>query len=263
MSNPPAAGTVKAERDGAVAILTISFPERRNALAAPVRVALQEHLQAAMADRDVRAVVLTGDGEHFCSGGDVSSFNEDVSPPEMRARMQRLHALTRLIIRGETPVIAAVEGFAAGAGLCVAAACDIVVAARTARFMSTFNKVGMFADFGGVWSLPARMGLGRAKLLMMSGRPLDAEAAERQGLVDLVAEPGQALKEALALAHDIAKTAPLSNGYIKAVLAQGPRSLEEVMAAEADAQGVLAGTEDFAEGVRAFLEKRTPKFQAR
>ena len=257
-----AGGTVKVERQAAVAVLTLSYPERRNAFSLPLRAVLLKELQAALDDEACRVIVLTGEGTNFSSGGDITSF-EGVTPVNGRARMQRVHAIVRLIVRGEKPVIAAVEGHAAGAGLCIAAACDMVVAARDAKLSCTFNKIGLFPDFGAAWSLPLRMGIGKAKLLMMSGRVLDGEAGERQGLVDLLAEPGQALKDALALAHDVAGMAPLSHGLLKSVLARGPSSLEEVLAAEADAQGVLYGSEDFQEGRRAFLEKRPPTFRGR
>ncbi len=260
MTAVAAGGTVKVAREGPVTILTLAYPERRNALSLALRAVLLEALQAAMADDGCRVVVITGEGAHFCSGGDISSF-DGVTPANGRVRMQRVHQIVRLIVRGEKPVIAAVEGHAAGAGLCLAAACDMVVASTEAVFSCTFNKIGLFPDLGGAWTIPMRMGLGRAKMLMMSGRRLSGAVAEQQGLVDSLVPPGRALEEALALAQEVAKTAPLSNGMIKAVLSRGPASLEEVMAAEADAQGVLYGTEDFQEGRHAFLEKRTPRFR--
>jgi 2-(1,2-epoxy-1,2-dihydrophenyl)acetyl-CoA isomerase len=257
---PPEGGTVKTEQDGAVTILQLSFPERRNAVSLALRTALLQALQDAMIDEACRVVILTGEGPHFCSGGDISSFN-GVTPASGRLRMQRIHQIVRLIARGEKPVIAAVEGYAVGAGLCLAAACDMVVAARDAKFSCTFNRIGLLPDLGAAWSLPLRMGYGRARMLMMSGRVLDGNEAERQGLVDMVSEPGKALSEALTLARDTARSAPLSNGLLKAMLSRGPVPLEEVLAAEADAQGILYGTEDFQEGCRAFFDKRAPVFE--
>lgn len=255
-------GTVLMRSEGSVALLTLSYPERRNALSLALRAVLLRHLDAIAADDSIRVIVVTGDGANFCSGGDISSF-DGVTPASGRLRMQRIHPIVRHFVRGEKPVIAAVEGHAAGAGLAVAAACDIVVAARDAKFSCTFNRIGLLPDFGAAWTLPQRMGIGRAKMMMMSGRVLNGEAAERQGLVDLVSEPGQALTDALALAHDVAATAPLSNGFMKSILARGPASLEAMLAAEADVQGVLYGTDDFQEGRQAFLAKRKPDFKGK
>ncbi|MBK9685611.1 MAG: enoyl-CoA hydratase/isomerase family protein [Betaproteobacteria bacterium] len=240
-------GTVLARSHGAVTVLTLSYAARRNALSMPLRAALHTQLEQAMADPECRAVVLTGEGGHFCSGGDISSFG-GVTPASGRARMQRVHAIVRLLVRGEKPVIAAVEGHAAGAGLCIAAACDVVVASREAKLSCTFNKIGLFPDLGGAWSIPLRMGLGRAKLLMMTGRVMDAATAAQQGLVDQLAEPGQALTDALAMAQEMCAVSPLSNGMLKSVLARGPMPLEDLLAAEIDAQAVLYGSEDFHEG---------------
>jgi 2-(1,2-epoxy-1,2-dihydrophenyl)acetyl-CoA isomerase len=150
-----------------------------------------------------------------------------------------------------------------GAGLCIAAACDVVVASRDAKLSCTFNKIGLFPDLGGAWSLPMRMGLGRAKLLMMTGRVMDAASALQQGLVDQLAEPGQALADAVAVAQEMAAVSPLSNGLLKSVLARGPMPLEALLDAEIDAQAVLYGSEDFHEGRQAFMDKRKPQFKGR
>ena len=265
MSTAPEAKSecdVKVERRGPVTILTLHYPERRNALALAIRPRLLAELEAAMGDADCRVVVLTGAGAHFCSGGDITSF-EGITPAKGRARMQYVQRIMRLVIRGEKPVIAAVEGHAAGAGMCLAAACDIVVASTAAKFSCTFNKIGLFPDLAGVWSIPNRLGMGRAKLWMMTGRLMDAATAQAQGMAEELCEPGKALETAVALAQEVAQVSPLSNGMVKSVLARGPMSLEDLMSAETDAQGVLFGTEDFQEGRKAFLEKRKPVFQGR
>lgn len=261
-SDPKDTGTVTARREGAVTVLTLSFPARRNALSLALRAALDEGLNDALADAHCRVIVLTGDGGHFCSGGDLTSM-QGVTPVSGRPRLQAVHHIVRALVRGEKPVLAAVEGHAAGAGLCIAAACDVVVASREAKFSCTFNKVGLMPDLGGAWSLPMRMGLGRAKMLMMSGRTLGAADAQAQGLVEVLTEPGQALAEALVLAQEMAALSPLSQGMVKAVLARGAMPLEDLLAAEVDAQATLFGSEDFAEGRQAFIDKRPAVFRGR
>ena len=163
----------------------------------------------------------------------------------------------------EKPIIAAVEGHAAGAGMCVAADCDIVVASTEAKFTCSFNKIGLLPDLGGLWSIPARMGLGRAKMMMLTGRTLDAVSAQAQGLVEELCEPGQALQTAVKLAQEIAEFAPLTHGLTKAALARGAMSVDGLLALEVDLQGLMFGTEDFQEGRTAFLEKRKPAFKGR
>lgn len=259
-SIPQQGGNVNIERHGVVWVLELDYPERRNALSLPLRTRLESALQEALASEDCRVIVLTGSGDHFCSGGDISSF-DGVTPAKGRTRMQNVHRLVRLITKGEKPVIAAVEGHAAGAGMCVAADCDIVVASETAKFSCTFNRIGLLPDLGGMWSIPQRMGLGRAKLMMLTGRVLEAHAAQAQGLAEEVCPAGKARETAIALGQEIAQFAPLTNGLVKATLARGPMPFEDLLAVETDAQGVLYGTEDFQEGRRAFLEKRKPVFK--
>lgn len=246
--------------DGPVTILTLNRPERRNALSVPLREHLVERLEAALGDATCRAIVITGHGEHFCAGGDIAGM-EGVTGISGRQRMAGHHRLVRLLVGGEKPIIAAVEGHAVGAGLSLAAACDIVVASTTAKFTCSFNRVGLVPDLGAAWTLPLRMGMGRAKFAMMTGRTLSAEAAERWGLAELVVGAGEALAEAVALGRELAAKAPLSNGFAKALLSRMPRDLDEMLRAEADAQAVLYTSRDMAEGRAAFLGKREPTFE--
>lgn len=244
---------------GALHVISLDRPQRRNALSPTIRDALIAALDAAMNDSQCRVVVLTGAGGHFCSGGDIGSF-AGMNSVSGRARMQHAQGLVRALAMGEKPVIAAVEGHAAGAGLCLAAACDIVVASTQARFSCNFNRIGLIPDNGGLWSIPQRIGMGRAKVLMFSGRMLDAHEAERQGLADMLCEPGTALAVASSLATEIAGNAPTTHAMIKAILARGPMPLDALLRAEADAQGVLYGSADLEEGRQAFLDKRPPIF---
>jgi enoyl-CoA hydratase/carnithine racemase len=253
-------GTVLSERRGAVEILTLSYPARRNAISLNLREILYERLIATQEDPSCRAIIVRGDGDHFCAGGDMSSF-DGVTPANGRLRLQKLHRSIRLMTAGCKPVIAAVEGAALGAGLGMAAACDIIVASRDAKFSMPFTRFGLIPDYGALWTIANRIGPSRTKLLVMSGRTIGAEEAERMGVVDQLAEPGSALDDALALAEEIAGGAPLANEYTKVMLARGYGSLDELLDAEADAQGVLFGTEDFVEGYTAFLERRRPVFK--
>lgn len=256
------AGDIIVEKSGAVTVLKLNYPQKRNALSMALREKLGQALSEALADDQCRAIVLTGVGDHFCSGGDISGF-DGVNSINGRKRMQKTHHMVRLITSSEKPVIAAVEGHAAGAGMCVAANCDIVVASTEAKFTCSFNKIGLLPDLGGLWSIPQRMGLGRAKLLMMTGRMIDATTAQAQGLVEELCAPGTALETAMALAQEIAQTAPLTNGLVKAALSRGPMNVDELLALECDMQGLLFGSEDFQEGRTAFMEKRKPVFKGR
>ena len=250
------------DKQNAVTILKLSYPEKRNALSMPLREKLGDALRDALNDDGCRVIVLTGDGGHFSSGGDISGF-DGVNSINGRKRMQKTHDMVRLIMNSEKPIIAAVEGHAAGAGMCVAADCDIVVASTEAKFTCSFNKIGLLPDLGGLWSIPARMGLGRAKMMMLTGRTLDATSAQAQGLVETLCDPGKALDTAIELAQEIAQFAPLTHGMTKAALARGAMSVDDLLTLEVDLQGIMFGTEDFQEGRKAFLEKRKPSFQGK
>ena len=262
MSDTTSNPTVGVQTQDAVTILTLSYPEKRNALAIPLRDKLTQALRQALQDDHCRVIVLTGEGEHFCSGGDISGF-DGADAIGGRQRMEKFHEMVRLILKSEKPIIAAVEGHAAGAGMCVAADCDLVVASTDAKFTCSFNKIGLLPDLGGLWSIPARMGLGRAKLMMLTGRTLDATSAQAQGLVETLCAPGQALKTAIELAQEIAQCAPLTHGLIKSALARGAMSVDTLLSLEADLQGLLFSSEDFQEGRTAFMEKRKPTFRGK
>lgn len=256
-------GTVRRESDGFVTVLTLSNPERRNALSLPLRAMLADLVAEALADSGCRVIVLTGEGGHFSSGGDISGM-DGLDAITGRGRLAQAHRLVRLLVEGEKPVVAALEGAVAGAGLSLAAACDIIIAGRDAKFACSFNRLGLVPDFGAAWLLPRRLGAMRARHLMLTGDPFGADQAERWGLVTEVVEPGAALARAVAIARGIAETAaPLSNAYSKRLLARQPASLAETLKAEEDAQSILYASRDFAEGCSAFREKRKPRFEGR
>jgi 2-(1,2-epoxy-1,2-dihydrophenyl)acetyl-CoA isomerase len=243
-------------REGAVAVLTLDYPERRNALAMPMRKRLVDALEAIEADRDLRAVVITGAGGTFSAGGDISGMNvADFAAGRERFRLT--HHLVRLLIKGSKPVIAAVEGWCVGAGLSVAMCCDTVVAASDARFAAGFGKIGLIADLGLLHTLPARIGQGRARQVFLYGEQIDAGRAEAIGMVDHVVPPGTALEAALARAALFTTAAPLPVAMTKQYLAVG---LDAALEWERDTQSTLFLTADHAEGKAAFMAKRTPSF---
>jgi len=246
-------------RDGATVVLTLNATERRNALSMPLRASLIEALDRAEGDPDLRAIVLTGAGGHFCAGGDISGM--DVSDLATgRERFRLTHRLVKLMVHSAKPIIAAVEGYAVGAGLSLALCCDTIVAAETARFGAGFGRIGLIADLGLNFTLPQRIGMGRARQMLLYGEQIDAVAAERIGLIDHVAAPGAALDFARDRARAFVATAPLPLALTKRLLAEG---LDAALDQERDLQSTLFLSEDHREGRDAFLAKRKPVFRGR
>ncbi len=244
-------------REGATAVLTLDYPERRNALAMPMRQRLVDALEAIEADRALHAIVITGAGGTFSAGGDISGMDvADLAAGRERFRLT--HRLVRLLIKGSKPVVAAVEGWCVGAGLSVAMCCDTVVAAEDARFAAGFGKVGLVADLGLLHTLPARIGQGRARQVLLYGEPTDAGRAVAVGMVDHVVPSGTALQAALARAALFHDAAPLPVALTRQYLAAG---LDAALDWERDTQSALFLTADHAEGRAAFLEKRAPTFK--
>jgi enoyl-CoA hydratase/carnithine racemase len=246
-------------RDGAVLTLTIDHPARRNALAMPLREELHRILEDAQADPSVRALVVTGAGGIFCSGGDISGMDVADTATGLE-RMRRTHRLIRLLVAGRLPVVAAVEGWCVGAGLSLACACDTIIAAEDARFMAGFGKVGLIADLGLPFTLPARIGAGRARQLFLYGNGLDAAEAERIGLVDGVVPKGGAVSRATELARFLAAQAALPVSLTKQILAEG---LDRALEQERHFQTACFLSPGHAEGKAAFLAKREADFTGR
>ncbi|MFT8246006.1 enoyl-CoA hydratase/isomerase family protein [Roseomonas sp. BN140053] len=250
------AARLEQARHGAVLVLTLDDAARRNALSLPLREMLADALEAAEGDRSVRAIVVTGASGNFCSGGDLVGMQV---PDALagRERLRRVHRLIRLLVAGSKPVVAAVEGWCVGAGLSLACACDLVVTAENARFLAAFNRVGLMADLGLGWTLPARVGLGRAKRILFLGQQITPAQAESWGLADEVVPSGSALATALERAQFLAAQAPAPMAMTKTMLAAG---LDAALEAERHYQTLLFLSADHAEGRSAFLEKREPRF---
>ena len=247
-------------RDGAVLTITLNRPEVFNAFNRELHAALAAALDEAAAP-EVRAVVLTGAGRGFCAGQDLKEFQE--APGSIRERLEETYHPNIRRIRGlEKPVIAAVNGPCAGAGLSLAAACDLRIAADAATFVPGFVGIGLIPDSGGSWFVQRLLGTARAFEWMTSNRRLTAAEAHAWGLVSEVVELEALPARAAELAAFYAGLPTKAVGMTKRLFEHAAAaSLEEQLELEAELQQAATGTADFAEGVTAFLEKRPPLFR--
>ena len=253
---------VETSRDGAVLTITLNRPDVLNAFNTAMHKALAEALKEARGD-DVRAVVITGAGRGFCVGQDLTEFSEGAA--DVAARLRATYHPNVVALRGlEKPVIAAVNGPAAGAGMSFACACDIRIAADSASLVPAFINIGLVPDSGGTYFVTRLLGYARAFEWLCSGRKLSAAEAEAWGLVsEVVAADGLAARAA-ELAGQLASLPTKAIGMTKRLLDRGATApLEEQLEWEAQLQSAAVKSADFAEGVRAFLEKRKPDFQGR
>ncbi|MGN6304117.1 MAG: enoyl-CoA hydratase/isomerase family protein [Mesorhizobium sp.] len=242
--------------EGSSLILTLTDPRRRNPISGKLVRQLLAELDSAATDGGIRAVVITGAGGNFCAGGDFDDMPERTLA-EWHDHFENLMRFVRRIVSYPKATVAAVEGWAAGAGLSLASCCDVVVAAEDARFAYAFDKIGVLPDLGLIHTLPMRVGLRRARQIMIWGEKLDAATAKADGLVDRLAPKGQALAEALRIAANAAAAAPLPVAYVKRFLTE---NMERALDFEIATAPVLFRTADHAEGKAAFLEKRPPVF---
>lgn len=248
------------DREGDIAVLTLNYPSRRNAFSLKMRQCLHEKLyQLAYCDESCRAIVLTGADGAFCAGGDISEM-QDRTVLEFRERNLLPLNIFKLLACGPKPVIAAVEGVAMGAGVALAAACDYVVNAASARYACSFVKVGLLPDCGLYWSLAQRVGGGKARELMMTAREFSGEEAYRIGFANQVVPAGEALSVGLQIARRYADMPPLAMAHLKAALSAGSGNLDQAIDTEVNLQPLLRRSQDHQEAVQAFMEKRTPVF---
>jgi enoyl-CoA hydratase len=249
-----------------VALLTLDNPELRNAMSDEMTASWSAAVAELAADRAVRAVVVTGEGSAFCSGGNTSwiASEPDATVDRLRSRMLPFYRAWLSIRSLEVPTIAAVNGAAIGAGLCLALACDLRYAATGAKLGVPFVRLGMHAGMGGTHLLPEVVGDAHARDLLLTGRVIDAEEALRIGLVSRVLEPPGFLDEVLEIAAGVARNAPIATKLTKlALLDGGHADLESALQWEAMAQPITLATEDLQEGIRASREKRPPEFRGR
>jgi 2-(1,2-epoxy-1,2-dihydrophenyl)acetyl-CoA isomerase len=253
---------VETSRDGAVLTITLNRPEVLNAFNTAMHKALEAALTEA-ADPDVRAVVLTGAGRGFCVGQDLTEFQEAAG--DIGARLRSNYHPNVLAIRQlEKPVIAAVNGAAAGAGLSIACVCDIRLAADSASFVPAFINIGLVPDSGGSYFVTRLLGYAQAFEWMTSGRKLTSAEAQEWGLVLEVVEDDTLPQRAADLAAQLGAMPTRGVGMTKRLFDEaGNNTLEEQLELEAELQTAATQTEDFREGVAAFLEKREPRFTGR
>jgi 2-(1,2-epoxy-1,2-dihydrophenyl)acetyl-CoA isomerase len=252
------------EKADGVATLTLNRPDKLNAFTPDLHRALKSALDEIEQDPAIRAVLLTGAGRGFCAGQDLSLRREATGNTSAESLDTWYNPLVRRLRRLEKPIVCAVNGVAAGAGANIALACDIVIAARSASFIQAFCKIGLVPDAGGSYVLPRLVGMARAGALMLLGDKLGAEQAAQWGLIWRVVDDAALMGEATALAGHLACQPTRALGLIKQALnASFGNTLDQQLDLERDLQSIAAGTEDFREGVAAFLDKRPPSFTGR
>jgi 2-(1,2-epoxy-1,2-dihydrophenyl)acetyl-CoA isomerase len=258
--------TILVDRIGDVTTITLNRPARLNAFNVEMLGRLRSAIAHAAED-GTRCLVITGAGKGFCAGQDLSDRVRTPGdpPPDLGESLDaRYNPLVRSLKALPMPVVAAVNGVAAGAGANLALACDIVVAARSASFAQSFAKVGLIPDSGGTWTLPRLVGNARAFGLMMLGDKVSAEQAEAWGMIWRVVDDEQLLPAALAIAAQLAAAPTRGLALLKkALVRSGANTLDAQLDLERDLQAEAGRTRDYQEGVAAFVEKRPARFEGR
>lgn len=245
-----------------VAILTLNRPEVFNSFNREMALKLQVELDEAQKNADVRAIVITGEGKAFCAGQDLKEVTSPEHNPGFKKILEEHYNPIISRIRAiEKPIVAAVNGVAAGAGANIALACDVVVASESASFIQAFSKIGLVPDSGGTFFLPRMIGFQKASALMMLGDKVSAQDADKLGMVYKVVSAHTLMEEVLNIANILANMPTKALGLTKRLL---NKSMENSLTEQLDMEGKFqiesAQTEDYAEGVAAFVEKRKPIF---
>ncbi len=250
---------VETPADG-VRRIGLNRADKRNALNPSLRGALIEAFEAASDDQTVHAIVIAGNGGHFCAGGDIDSM-EGLTPQIGRARMKVNHRMVRLLAEIEKPVIAAVSGYAVGAGAGIALLADTVVMGEGATIGFPFFRVGLVPDYGILFSLPRRVGAARARQILLYARMVKGKEAYDAGLADELVDDDEVEARAVVCAQELAAMPPHAFAIAKRQLGLWPTSLEGALEMEAMAQAACFSTSEFAEGRAAFRDKRAPNFR--
>ena len=255
--------TVRLAKQNGVATITLDRPEKLNAMSDDLWNALEEHIRDVGGDETVRAVILTGAGRAFCSGGDVTGMGK-VDTIASRRRAKSRHRVISALYNLEKPVIAAVRGAVYGVGISLALACDLLIASETTRFSLAFKNVGLVPDGGAIFFLTQYLGIGKAKELVYTARPISAHEAHTMGLAMQVVPDDRLEAEAQALAREMAVSATYALALAKKMFqSMAMPTLETLMETEALAFSIARASDDHEEGVNAFKQKRPAKFAGR
>lgn len=253
---------IKPELDGNVLKLTLNRPDKFNSFNREMALQLQAELDKANNDKNIRAVLITGEGKAFCAGQDLSEAMDTSGPGIERIVREHYNPIIEKIRNIEKPIVCAVNGVAAGAGANIALACDVVIAGASVAFIQAFSKIGLIPDSGGTFFLPRLIGFGKASALMMLGDKVMAADAERMGMIYKVAEDANLQADALSIAKTLADMPTIGIGLTKKLLNQSmTNNLSQQLIAEGNEQVKAAKSYDYNEGVNAFLEKRKPVFK--
>ena len=249
------------EKIDAVGKITLNRPKKYNSFVREMALSFQDTLANCESDDSIHCILITGAGKAFCAGQDLKEAIDPQGPEIEQIVREHYNPIIKRIREIEKPVIAAVNGVAAGAGANLALACDIVTATQSAKFIQAFSKIGLIPDSGGTYFLPRLIGLPKATAFMMTGEPVSSEKAEALGMIYAVYEDAEFESKTLELARSIAAMPTKGLGYTKRLQNQSfNKSLEDQLDLEAATQSLSAHADDHKEGIQAFLEKRTPKF---
>lgn len=259
--------TIEFTVDAGVAVLTLNRPEKFNSFTTEMHQEIREALKEVRGNDEIRCLLLTGNGRAFCAGQDLGDRSVSVGEeaPDLGESVEKnYNPLIRALTSLELPVICAVNGVAAGAGSSIALAADIVLAARSASFIQAFCKIGVIPDSGSTWILPRLVGMARAKGLALLGDKLPAQKAEEWGLIWQCIDDDKLAEESLALAKQLATQPTQGLSLIKRALkASTANSLDDQLDLEKDCMRIAGRTDDYREGVAAFMEKRSPVFRGK
>jgi 2-(1,2-epoxy-1,2-dihydrophenyl)acetyl-CoA isomerase len=255
---------ILSERIGDVLKLTLNRPDKYNSFVREMALALQQELKNANEDETIRAVYLTGNGKAFCAGQDLAEAIDPNGPELTKIVQEHYNPIIELIREIDVPVVAAVNGVAAGAGANIALACDVAVATESASFIQAFSKIGLIPDSGGTYTLPRLIGFQKASALMMLGDKVSATEAEAMGMIYKSFSNEDFEEKAMKIAQTLSKMPTKALGYTKKLLnASATNNLSDQLKEEDKYQTSAGKSYDYEEGVNAFLEKRKPEFKGK